>query len=245
MQTSAAHYDAHLGAVYCWMLGDIDAAIARSAAEIDGLPLTGTNHGIAVDLGAGIGLHTLPLARRGFDVIAIDSCQALLDQLGARCTGLTVTALHADLLDFRSYLYLKEQPGLILCMGDTLTHIPSLAALEALLGSVAAALPRGGIFAATFRDYATRTLHGDARFILVRADAKRILTCFLEYGNEVVIVHDVLTELQNDQWRQTVSSYPKLRLAPDSLAAQLAGLGFKVSRDAASNGMVRIVATKL
>jgi 2-polyprenyl-3-methyl-5-hydroxy-6-metoxy-1,4-benzoquinol methylase len=242
MQTSAVHYETHLGAVYSWMLGDIEAAFARSAAEIDGLPLSGMNRGIAVDLGAGIGLHTLPLAQRGFDVTAIDSCQALLEQLRARCAGLTVTALNADLLDFRAFL--KAPPNLILCMGDTLTHVPTLAALEALLGSVAAALPRGGVFATTFRDYATRTLQGDARFILVRADARRILTCFLEYTDQSVIVHDVLTELREDHWRQTVSSYPKLKVAPEWLAARLAELGFEVSRGAASNGMVRIVAVK-
>jgi 2-polyprenyl-3-methyl-5-hydroxy-6-metoxy-1,4-benzoquinol methylase len=242
MQTSAVHYETHLGAVYSWMLGDIEAAFARSAAEIDGLPLSGMNRGIAVDLGAGIGLHTLPLAQRGFDVTAIDSCQVLLEQLRARCAGLTVTALNADLLDFRAFL--KAPPNLILCMGDTLTHVPTLAALEALLGSVAAALPRGGVFATTFRDYATRTLQGDARFILVRADARRILTCFLEYTDQSVIVHDVLTELREDHWRQTVSSYPKLKVAPEWLAARLAELGFEVSRGAASNGMVRIVAVK-
>jgi hypothetical protein len=122
--------------------------------------------------------------------------------------------------------------------------VPTLAALEALLGSVAAALPRGGVFATTFRDYATSTLQGDARFILVRADARRILTCFLEYTDQTVIVHDVLTELREDRWRQTVSSYPKLKVAPEWLAARLAELGFEVGRGAASNGMVRITAVK-
>ena len=242
MQTSAVHYESHLGRIYAWMLGDLDAAFARSAAEIDALPLPAANRGIAVDLGAGLGLHTLPLARRGFDVVALDSCQLLLDELKSRCAGLAVTAFNADLLNFRSLL--EAQPQLIVCMGDTLTHLPTLSAVESLLDAAAAVLPSGGGFAATFRDYATRALEGDGRFIPVRADADRILTCFLEYAEHHVRVHDLLNERRDGQWRQSVSSYLKLRLAPERLVSRLTTLGMTVHRDATAGGMARIVAVK-
>jgi len=242
MKTSAAHYATHLGPVYSWMLGDIDAAFARSAAEIDDLKLPEANHGAAVDLGAGLGLHALPLARRGFHVTAIDSCQVLLDELRSRSGTLTVTAVNADLVDFRAVV--KEEPRVVLCMGDTLTHLPTLAAVESLLKSVAAGLARGGVFAATFRDYATRTLKGDKRFILVRADADRILTCFLEYAEHDVTVHDVLNEREQDRWGQKIGSYRKLRLAPEWVESTLMELGLAVRRDFSASGMVRIVARK-
>jgi 2-polyprenyl-3-methyl-5-hydroxy-6-metoxy-1,4-benzoquinol methylase len=243
MKTSAAHYATHLGPIYSWMLGDIDAAIARCAAEIDDLKLPEANHGAAVDLGAGLGLHALPLARRGFRVTAIDSCQALLDELRSRSGSLTVTAVNADLVDFRAVV--KEEPRVVLCMGDTLPHLPTLGSVESLLTDVAAGLARGGVFAATFRDYATRTLEGDKRFILVRADADRILTCFLEYAEHEVMVHDLLNEREQDQWRQKVSSYRKLRLAPEWVESTLMDLGLVVRRDTSAGGMVRIVATKI
>jgi 2-polyprenyl-3-methyl-5-hydroxy-6-metoxy-1,4-benzoquinol methylase len=242
MNTSAVHYATHLGAIYSWMLGDIDAAFARSAAEIDDLKLPEANHGAAIDLGAGLGLHALPLAKRGFHVTAIDSCQVLLDELRSRSRTLAVTAVNGDLLDFRAVV--KEEPRIVLCMGDTLTHLPTLAAVESLLGSVAAGLAQGGVFAATFRDYATKTLEGDKRFILVRADADRILTCFLEYAENYVTVHDVLNEREQDQWRQKISSYRKLRLAPEWVESTLMELGLAVRRDTSASGMVRIVATK-
>jgi 2-polyprenyl-3-methyl-5-hydroxy-6-metoxy-1,4-benzoquinol methylase len=242
MKTSAAHYATHLGPVYSWMLGDIDAAFARSAAEIDDLKLPEANHGAAVDLGAGLGLHALPLARRGFHVTAIDSCQVLLDELWSRSGTLAVTAVNADLVDFRAVV--TGQPRVVLCMGDTLTHLPTMATVELLLESVAASLARGGVFAATFRDYATRTLEGDKRFILVRADADRILTCFLEYTEHEVMVHDVLNEREQGQWRQKISSYPKLRLAPEWVESRLIELGLAVRRDTIPSGMVRIVGIK-
>jgi SAM-dependent methyltransferase len=223
------------------MLGDLDAAFARSAAEIEALPLP-PGRGTAVDLGAGLGLHTLALARRGFDVVAIDNCQILLDELRARKGSLPIVAQLADLGDFRSFI--TAQPQAIVCMGDTLTHLPTTAAVESLLQSAAAALPRGGVFAATFRDYATRTLQGEQRFILVRADEQRLLTCFLEYGEHQVTVHDVVHERNGDHWRQSVSSYPKLRLSPEWVAAKLGKLKFSVSRAATSSGMVHLAATK-
>lgn len=146
MQSSAAHYDGHLGPVYAWMLGDLDAAFARAAAEIDDLPLPAG--GIAVDLGAGLGLHALPLAARGFEVVALDTCELLLDELRKRATGSRIAVHHADLVEFRAFL--RGQAQVIVCMGDTLTHLPSGAAVEALLATVADALPRGGVFAAAF-----------------------------------------------------------------------------------------------
>jgi SAM-dependent methyltransferase len=240
MPTSETHYNTHLGAIYSWMLGDIEAAFARGAAEIDALPLPA--RGIAVDLGAGLGLHSLPLAARGFDVVALDNCQVLLDALRSRARNPAITTHSADLLQFRSFI--TQQAQVIVCMGDTLTHLPTIASVESLLASIAAALRRGGVFATTFRDYATTKLEGEQRFILVRADEKRILTCFLEYGDGQVTVHDVLNEKDQGQWRQKVSSYPKLRLAPEWVAARLTQLGFGVQRDATPGGMARIVATK-
>jgi SAM-dependent methyltransferase len=241
MQTAATHYEKHLGPIYSWMLGDIDAAFARAAAEIADLPLP-ASQGSAVDLGAGLGLHSLPLAKRGFDVTAIDTCEILIEELQSRCGSLRIRALQGDLLDFRALV--TEQPQVILCMGDTLTHLPSLGAVEALLGSIGASVASNGVFAATFRDYHGRTLERDERFILVRADEDRILTCFLEYAEHHVVVHDLLNERVNGQWRQRISSYPKLRLPVEWVCSRLLGHGFRVLRDATPSGMVRIVATK-
>jgi 2-polyprenyl-3-methyl-5-hydroxy-6-metoxy-1,4-benzoquinol methylase len=240
MQNSETHYKTHLGPIYAWMLGDLETAFARGAAEIDALTLPAG--GLAVDLGAGLGLHSLPLAKRGFQVIALDSCQVLLDELRAHAQSLPIVSQCADLMQFPAFV--KGPAQVIVCMGDTLTHLPTQSSVAALLSDVAVALPRGGVFVATFRDYATRTLQGEQRFILVRADEERILTCFLEYQDSHVTVHDVLTEKAQGQWRQKVSSYPKLRLAPEWVAARLTTSGCGVQRDATSGGMVRIVATK-
>jgi SAM-dependent methyltransferase len=241
VNTVSAHYEQHLAPVYAWMLGDIDAALARSAAELDdiGLPAGGRH---ALDLGAGLGLHALPLARRGYAVTALDSSQWLLDELAARAGELSIKRVHAEVQEFRAHV--PERVDVILCMGDTLTHLPSFFAVEQLMTDIAGALGPRGVFAATFRDYASRTLQGEERFILVRGDEQRVMTCFLEYTSDHIAVYDVLQERHGAVWRQRVSSYPKLRLAPERVVALLSERGLTARRESGPGGMARVIATK-
>lgn len=241
MTVSAAnHYETHLGPIYTWMVGDVDAALSRSDAELDALPLPPKPAGTAVDLGAGFGLHSLPLARRGFKVVAIDSYEPLLQELVSRKGALPIRAVNADLLTFRAHI--AEPVDVILCMGDTLPHLPDLSSVASLFGDVAASLGPGGLFVATFRDYVSTPLRGDERFILVRSDERRILTCFLEYADTTVTVHDLLHQREGGSWRLHVSSYPKLRLAPQWVVEKLSSLGLSVRPDVAPGGMIRIAA---
>jgi hypothetical protein len=241
MAAAEVHYDTHLGRVYEWMVGDADAAIARNRAEIDALGLRPGATGVAIDLGSGPGLYAIPLAQAGFSVVAIDTCAALNDALRARAGALPVRVVADDLLHFPTHAAAADA---ILCMGDTLTHVGCFRHVDALLDDVAAALAPGGAFVATFRDYVTRELTGDARFIPVRADASRILTCFLEYGPTTVRVHDVLHERDGDGWRQSLGSYEKLRLDPAAVAKRLEDRGLTVTRDDGAAGMTRIVARR-
>lgn len=239
-RTADDHYANHLGPIYTWMVGDIEAALSRCDAELDALPLPVKAGGTAVDLGAGFGLHAIPLARRGYSVVAIDSSDPLLKELESRRASLPIRTVNANLLAFRAHV--AAPIDVIVCMGDTLTHLPDLASVESLFADVAASLGRGGLFAATFRDYASAPLQGDARFILVRSDQERILTCFLEYADRTVTVHDILHQREGGSWRLRVSSYSKLRLSPQWVVERLSALGLTVGRDTAPGGMIRITA---
>jgi len=101
VRTARDHYADHLGPVYTWMVGDIGAALSRGAAELDALPLPSKVGGTAVDLGAGFGLHAIPLARRGFSVVAMDTCDSLLQELEANKGLLPIRTVNADLPAFR------------------------------------------------------------------------------------------------------------------------------------------------
>lgn len=242
MTTTLDHYDAHLGPIYTWMMGDMDAAFARSNEELDSLDLPKLDAGTAVDLGAGFGLHAIPLAQRGYSVTAIDTYEPLLAELRARSAALPITCVNADLLAFGVHVH--STIDLVLCMGDTLTHLADSFLVESLFAQVAESLARDGIFVATFRDYVSAPLQADQRFMLVHSDAHRVLTCFLECQQQHVSVHDLLLEWKDGRWQQRVSSYQKLRLAPEWVVSRLANCGLTVRRDSGRGGMVRIVATK-
>ena len=238
MASVEAHYQDLLAGVYPWMVGGLEAAIAQGAADLAGLR---PRSGLAVDLGAGFGAHTLPLSQAGFEVIAIDSSAALLGQLRAQVGSAPVQVVLGDLLQFPNHLPEGRKADLILCMGDTLTHLPSEAAVTELLSRVSRSLNAGGQFVATFRDL-SRVPEGDGRFIPVRSDADHILTCFLEDAGNRVVVHDLLHRRAGGQWTLQVSSYHKLKLSAEVLKRELARVGLQASVQTGARGMIRVVA---
>jgi SAM-dependent methyltransferase len=238
MPSVAEHYQSLLAPVYTWMVGGTDAAIALGQTDLAPVLRDGK---FAIDLGAGFGMHTIPLARAGWRVLAIDSSPELIGQLSTLAGDLPVRARCGDLLGFAEYLSDDERPDLILCMGDTLTHLESPEAIDTLSRAVAAHLAPGGRFVATFRDYA-RLPAGEARFIPVRADEHRILTCFLEEFDGYVQVHDLLHERVNGAWLTRVSSYRKLRLSPETVRQAFLAAGLRATVETGPRGMVRLVA---
>lgn len=234
MSTVASHYETHLAPIYAWMAGGIEHAVklgTGDVAEFLGTP------GFAVDLGAGFGMHTIPLAASGYRVLAVDTSEYLLAELRQQCSGLDVDVAVADLLDFTQYMPAKAE--LVLCMGDTLTHLQSTDQVATLMRRVSSALRPGGRFVATFRDYRHLPSQAD-RFIPVRSDSERIHTCFLEEAAEHVLVHDLLHERRDDGWTMKVGCYKKLRLSPEVVveAARSAGLNCQVQDG--PRGMVKV-----
>lgn len=235
------HYDRLLGPVYGWMIGDGDKVRERATQELQiaGISL---GEGLALDLGTGNGLYAIPLAELGYRVVAIDTCQALLDELKQSAGLLDITTVRDKLETFREHC--PSAPAVVVCMGDTLTHLPSRKAVTILFSDIADALAPGGIFVTTFRNYVTTVLEGTARFIPVKSDAERVMTCFLEYGQDMVMVHDIFHTSTASGWQMSVSAYPKIRLDPAWVATELERLGLQVFSAPDQRGMVRITARK-
>jgi len=230
------HYEAHLAPIYVWMAGGMEHALTLGRSDIARFL---DRPGVAVDLGAGFGMHAIPLARAGHRVVAVDTSQLLLAELRRHSVGLNVTTIEADLLDFAAYL---DQPAdLILCMGDTLTHLQSTSEIRRLMRSVARSLRPGGRFVATFRDYRDLPID-DRRFIAVRSDSERIQTCFLEAKPKRVRVHDIIHERGPDGWAMKISSYEKLRLAPNVVLRAAEQVGMRCCIEPGPRGMVMLLA---
>jgi SAM-dependent methyltransferase len=240
MDDVESHYRDLLAPVYLWMAGGSDAALTSGASDLSDVQGQG---GLAIDLGAGFGMHAIPLARAGYEVIAVDSSPQLLEQLKDLAGGLAIQPVAADLMTFEEYLPAGRQADLILCMGDTLTHLPEARLIERLASSVARALRDGGRFVSTFRDY-TKLPSDTARFIPVRGDDRLILTCFLEDRGRTVAVHDILHRRTGQGWKMQVGQYTKLKLDPTEVKKTFDRCGLETTISAGPRGMVKLIASR-
>ncbi|MGI9517899.1 MAG: class I SAM-dependent methyltransferase [Pirellulaceae bacterium] len=222
------HYANHLGPIYSWMVGDFDAATESMSAYFGDVGLRVGPDTIAVDLGCGHGIQAVPLARLGYEVFAVDTCGRLLEELEAIADAeeLPIHTINDDLLNFAGHL---DRPvNVIVCMGDTLTHLESADHVAELIASVANALTADGVFCVSFRDYVSSELAGNDRFIPVRSDDDRIHTCFLEYLPDCLRVHDIIHTRSPNGWQMAASSYPKLRIAPGQVEAFATARGLQL-----------------
>lgn len=78
MASSKEHYERVLTPVYSWMYGGFVAALERNEAFFTERSLAPHRTGIAIDLGAGCGFQSIPLAKLGYQVTTIDLDGSLL-----------------------------------------------------------------------------------------------------------------------------------------------------------------------
>ena len=142
--------------------------------------------------------------------------------------------------------HIPQNIELIVCMGDTLTHLRSLEEVEILLENAGQALEYDGQLILGFRDLTVELKELD-RFIPVRSDSKNIFTCFLEYEKDHVRVNDIIHERTGNQWAIKKSYFRKLRISPQWMNEWLQKTGFTIENQSIDkdNGMVTFIARNL
>jgi methylase of polypeptide subunit release factors len=241
MPTVKEHYENHLAKYYSWMSGGLDQKLEENRKFFKDHNVGPRGSGVAVDLGAGCGFQSITLDELGFRVIAIDLSQTLLAELEENAEGRSIQIINDDLLNFSKHC--PDTVELVVCMGDTLTHLDTHQSIRDLLVMTHKALEIGGRVILTFRDL-TSELKGLDRFIPVRDDANTIFTCFLEYEKDHVKVHDIVYEQKNDQWALKKSFFKKIRIFPQWTEEILQDIGFKVETFDIHNGVVCIIGRK-
>jgi SAM-dependent methyltransferase len=241
------HYSNLLAKHYTWMFGvPFAAKVAEQEAILqDALhPAAERSHlGMAVDLGSGSGFQTVALAEMGYSpVLAVDTSQALLKELQSHSDHQSVQTICNDLLNLNEFVS-PATATVVVCMGDTISHLNSRDAVEDLFRMVFSALIPGARFVLSYRDLSAEATGLD-RFIPVYSDAGKIITCFLEFDRlDTVLVHDLVYCRDGEQWLLEKSNYRKLRLPVDWLENAMARVGFKVKRGQAGR-LVRLVGQK-
>ncbi len=248
MDSVKEHYERLLARHYTWMFGKSfeervteQKAILKEALET--LRVTEMS-GPAVDLGSGPGYQSVALAKLGFSpVLAIDTSTALLDELRKHASDFLIQIIEDDMLHLDRHVP-TQSAHVIVCMGDTITHLEDRAAVLNLLRAASSALVTGGALIITYRDLSIE-LHGIDRFLPVHSDHNRVMTCFLEFDqDESVMVHDLVYTRESSGWRFEKSSYKKLRLPVQWLENAMTSVGLEVSRSMAGR-LARLVGRKL
>lgn len=246
MSSALEHYESLLAEHYTWMFGMPPAVKAAEQCELlTRLEITsdGFAGGLAVDLGAGPGFQSMALSDMGFKrVLALDTSAKLLQELRSNCGTRPVLAIEDDMMNVGRHVA-PATADLIVCMGDTLPHLPARELVPRLFVEVFRTLRSTGRFVLSFRDLSSE-LHGLDRFIPVRSDADKVMTCFLEYGPTAVMVHDLVHVREGDSWRLRKSSYPKLRLAIGEVRSHLEEAGLEVYAEETARGMCVLAARR-
>ncbi len=240
--TAKEHYENHLANFYSWMTGDLTSKSNEFKKFLQSNQIAPHKSRVAIDLGAGNGVQSIALQELAYEVTAIDFNKQLLDELKSNPNSEGITTIQTDILNVKVYEDLK--PELIVCCGDTITHLDSKKQIEYLLDNLNKVLITEGKLILSYRDYSNE-LPEKHRFIPVKSTEERILTCILEYHPDKVKVSDLLYEKLNGQWSQKVSTYEKVRISTSEIIRILEKNKMIIKLSETVNGMQMIVAQKI
>jgi SAM-dependent methyltransferase len=237
MTAARDHYDTLLGEVYSWSVAAPGDPFARAERWLKRHALDRAS--CYLDLGAGFGAHTVPLARAGKKVTAVDSSAMLVAELKATLRGQLdqVEIYEGNLLHFLENAHPRRWE-VILCLGDTLAHLPRMSDVPHFLSQARSRLVPWGRLAITYRDSTTFAAQGTSRFFPVAKDEHRTMHCLLEpIDDEHLRVTDIVTEVHPEGPRTRLGDYVKLRIAPASVTEWAQGAGFVVEEEAQEEEM--------
>ena len=235
------HYDTHLGFFYSWMLGDFEEKKNEFVKFCKKNSVIPHDSGLAIDLGAGNGIQSVALGELGFKVKAVDFNQTLLTELETKTGDLQIETLNGDLRDIPKFK--PNKPELIICCGDTISHLDNELEISRLIENINDILTSSGKIILSFRDYSLE-LKDTQRFIPVKSDSNKILTCHLEYFDKKVKVTDLLHEKIDNEWVQRVSSYDKVRTTKGMITNMLNSQGFDITLNETIDRMITIIGRK-
>ncbi|ORX47367.1 S-adenosyl-L-methionine-dependent methyltransferase [Piromyces finnis] len=264
-----SHYD-YLADYYDWMTGDFETNFEETLKFFRNNNIhKPRNNGTVVDLGAGSGAQTIPLAILGYNVIAVDFCQKLLNILDERAKERNVQdKIHTICGDLLKFTEGTPENGveMVVCMGDTLTQLGNMEEVKRLLIKISNALQPNGTIVLTFNNLADSEAENTLnKFIPMRNDDNTIFTCYMEFEKTHVKVHELLyikqkidpnqkeesqsslygpTPDKHQKWKLYQGWYKKVRLHYEDIWELLRKMGFQIKKFENRNGHITFIAQK-
>ncbi len=104
MVSAQEHYDNLLATYYSWISGGFDLKIEENRTFFHNHGIWPIRSGVALDLGAGAGFQSIPLAEAGFRVIALDTNRQLLAELKENARDLPIVTVRDTMLNFSEHM---------------------------------------------------------------------------------------------------------------------------------------------
>jgi len=187
---------------------------------------------LAVDLGCGPGYHSLALSKLGYEVVAVDTSQALLNELISNDESKRI----------KRYVGYSQNSRYCWWSGKSCDlhgryYFPSgfVSGNDRTFKDIHQCLSGKGHFILSFRDQ-TRALEGVDRILPIKSDRDTVFTCLLEYEKDKIGVTDILYQFADRKWSLQKSSYKKIRIFSEKMQAIICEVGFKIIRKDEKNG---------
>jgi glycine/sarcosine N-methyltransferase len=202
----------------------------RLAHELPFLDRLFAGRGIerVLDAACGTGHHAIALAQRGYEVIGADLSAAMVERArqNAAAAGLDIRFTVAGLGELA---VLGEAFDAVLCLGNSLPHLLTAAAVDGALADFTSVLRPGGLLVIQNRNF-DRVWAERERFMPPQShrdgEGEWLFVRFYDFHQETVTFHMIRLRRTEEGWAQDVESTELRPIFRDGLAAALVTAGF-------------------
>lgn len=195
---------------------------------IEELERTGAHR--VLDMACGTGWHAIALSRRGYEVVGADISVRMIEHARENAVreGLTVRFVRAGFGQLAP-LVGKGFDALI-CMGNSLPHVPGPEALKETLADFAAVLQPGGVLIIQQRNF-DRVCNERQRFMPLQThregDGEWIFFRFYDFGQKTITFNMVTLTRVGRTWDFQVQATELWPIFRDHLVSLLEAAGFR------------------
>jgi len=185
-------------------------------------------HGL-LDVACGTGWHAIALSQRGYEVVGADISTRMIElaRQNAARQGVPVRFVQAGFGQLSGQVD-KGFDGLI-CMGNSLPHVPDAEALRETLVDFAAVLRPGGVLIIQQRNF-DQVWSQHQRFMPLQTrdegDEEWIFFRFYDFGEESITFNMVTLRREGRRWDFQVEATELWPIFRDHLVEQLKATGF-------------------
>jgi len=182
-----------------------------------------------LDAACGTGHHAIALAQAGYEVVGADLSTAMIEHAreNASAAGVDVACAVAGLGELAA---LGQTFDAALCLGNSLPHLLTAAAVQAALADFVAALRPGGLLIVQNRNFDKVGAERE-RFLGPQShregEREWLFVRFYDFYDETLTFNMVRLARTAEGWSQSVESTELRPIFFDDLAGALAAAGFE------------------